>query len=312
MKKITAIILAMAMAASLTACDSKENPNSSDNSDSNSSVTGTSDSSDGETDNSGNSENSSPESDPDSVSEPSIEELIAAFPLDSFTAPDGSTISKSEATNVLGDNYMIGFDFAYLRYPTPIFHNTLQEPDLVNLDTFEWKTDYPNTAESPEYFKVKAGDTLKNGLVVESAAMYFDHGGYVIDNRVTFSNTVTVEGILRHYDGEPEYMLDTDTLRFYSDPTKENALPIAYYSSSNMIFPYIDNREEFAMISDYDEVVIGGVLSEMSADIADLFRNGNYVRVKATFDNIRIQHGEQGGMQGIIAQLVSAELIDNT
>ncbi|MDE7230324.1 MAG: hypothetical protein K2N56_07575 [Oscillospiraceae bacterium] len=97
------------------------------------------------------------------------------FP-ESFTGYLGETLHGADAAEQL--NRTVKFDsFTYLRWAAPIFDNTLKTPDLINWDTYDMpKYDalFSQKQTDPEWFSVKPGDVLENGLVVKSARCGFE------------------------------------------------------------------------------------------------------------------------------------------
>ena len=86
--------------------------------------------------------------------------------------PDGSTADKEEAVQAYRNHFdrpALKFDFGFLRYAKPIFQSSFDNPDSFDFDKNSFKNPYPEKITDPDYFKVKAGDTLKCGLTVTKA-----------------------------------------------------------------------------------------------------------------------------------------------
>lgn len=307
MKKLTVIILTLAIMASLTACnDNSDNvivdtpQNSSDTTTSSGSEVGN---------NSG--ENSSSTSDsPETSVDPQTQALIDAFALDSFTAPDGSTVNKSEAVYAGGSEesgvtFAIGFDFSYMRYAEPLFDNTFDNPDLIDWDTLEFNTDIGFLVENTNYFKVKAGDTLENGLTVESAQYWIGTDGEVFSSEIILNGELTLEGILYCFAEIPEYIDNQGDLLFFADSTKNHLIPVArgYGIDTTARWMY----DNFAAIYDGQNIHFGNI-NDISVDIDDLFRDVNYVKAKITMKGVRVMYTENGG-GFIYAEPVDVEVI---
>ena len=307
MKKITLIILTLAIMASLTACnDNSDNvivdtpQNSSDTTTSSGSEVGN---------NSG--ENSSSTSDsPETSVDPQTQALIDAFTLDSFTAPDGSTVDKSEAVYAYGSEesgttLTIGYDFSYMRYAEPLFDTTFDNPNLIDWDTLEFNTDIGFLVENTNYFKVKAGDTLENGLTVESAQYWIGTDGEVFSSEIILNGELTLEGILLCFADIPEYIDNQGDLLFFADSTKNHLIPVAreYGIDITARFMY----DNFAAIYDGQNIRFGNI-NDISVDIDDLFRDVNYVKAKITMKGVRVMYTENGG-GFVYAEPVDVEVI---
>lgn len=146
--------------------------------------------------------------------------------------PDGTTALKSELTQSSGS--LLEFDFAFIRYAEPIFESTLDDPGIVDLDTFEIKGDIQREIE-PQWIKVKAGDTLENGLKVVSAqtpcGCFKDENGNAIaelwSGEIKLEGEITFEGIFEYFNGSEYYGYGDYFLCFYPDSTKYK-IPVMY------------------------------------------------------------------------------------
>ena len=309
MKKLTLIILTLTIMVSLVACnDNSDNVivNTPQNS------AGTTTPSNSESgDNSD--ENSSSTSDSPEISvDPKTQAFIDAFALDSFTAPDSSTVNKSEAVYAAGSEesgvvFTVGFDFSYMRYAEPLFDNTFDNPDLFDWeDTLAFNTDVNYMLENPNYFKVKSGDTLENGLTVESAQYWINTDGSVFSSEIILNGELTLEGIFRCIKGNAEYIEKDGDLLFYADSNKNHFVPVAV-TPVDWVWGWIDTNDSLAVVYDGTTIKFGNI-NDASTDIVNVFKDVNYVKAAVTMNNIRLIYQENGGAF-FIAELVSVDVI---
>lgn len=203
MKKLLTIILTAALTLSLTACDRPENENSNSTA-----------------------QSLTPEeqAEYEQFLKEKRDEAMNTIPDDlSITLLDGSTVTKADIT---GWNDMEGlyFDFAFIRYAEPILEVMDHEPPI-------WKTD------SPQWFKVKPGDVLKDGSVVSEAhtkieinpddgkpALFTDH--------IRLSGEITYEGVFDYYNGSGIYGGHDYCYSFYPN-SAEHSIPVLYAGEQN-------------------------------------------------------------------------------
>ncbi|MCH5321618.1 MAG: hypothetical protein J1E36_07620, partial [Eubacterium sp.] len=256
-------------------------------------------------------ENSSSTSDsPETSVDPQTQALIDAFALDSFTAPDGSTFNKSEAVYAAasedGSTYAIGFDFSYMRYAEPLFDSTFDNPNLIDWDTLEFNTDIGFLVENTNYFKVKAGDTLENGLTVESAQYWINSAGEMFSSEIVLSGELALEGILYCVAENPEYVDEQGDLMFFADSTKSSFVPMPN-SSVDFTEKWTDTSDNFAAVFDGKRIHFGNI-NDVSVDLSDTFRNSSYVEAKITMKGVRVMYTENGG-GFVYAEPVDVEVI---
>lgn len=306
MKKFTSVLISLAVIMSLTACSNSQNV--SDNSTTNSIESSANNSSENNSpENSENSESSQNSSAP-AVS-PKTQALIDAFSLENIPAPDGGTLDKSEAVYAQANNdgsttYAVGFDFSYIRFAKPLYDNTLKNPGLVNWDTLEFNTDIESTVEDPEYFKVKAGDKLDNGLTVTSANYWVDLTGQILSSEIIFDGEITLEGVLYCYPETTDYIDSKGDLTFFADSVKSEYVPVPpmLYSFTE---EWADPNEKFGAVYDGKKISFGNI-SEVPIDLSDLFKDSSYAEVKVTMKNVRVIYKENGG-GFVYAELLRAE-----
>lgn len=301
MSKIASLILVLAMVAGLTACNNHENTqdNSIDVS------TPVSNHSGIYSENSTNSDNQT--STPQVQIDAKTKLMIDTFSLDSFTAPDGNTVSKSDAVFALGDEehtFAVGFDFSYMRYAKPIFTTTFDDPSLIDWETFELKNEPYAPVEAPNYFKIKAGDILDNGLKVETAKYWVNASGEIYESEIVLNGDLTLDGVLYCIAGDPDYIDAKGDLLFFSDTTKSSLIP-----TPKDLFDFIDchinTMDNFAVYFDGKVIRLGNI-NEVSVDLFDKFDSGNYIKAKITMRGMRLMYNDNGGAF-IFAEPVSVE-----
>lgn len=306
MKKSLITALALVLTASLfTGCAGQEN--SSDNSAENSTSSESIESENNSTESTQNNPAESTENSENSVS-PETQAQIDAFALDNITAPDGSTLSKSDAVwaqaSQGGDTYAIGFDFSFMRYAKQIYNTTFQNPGLVNWETLEFNTDAGFVVDNPEYFKVTAGDKLANGLTVTSANFWVNSAGEMLSSEIVLDGEMTLEGVLYCYPETADYIDVAGDLVFFADTVKNEFVPVP---PMNVCFieQWTDPAYECGIVYDGRQISFGNI-AESSVDLSNLFTNSSYANVKVTMKNIRVAYRENGG--GLVyAELCSAE-----
>ena len=236
------------------------------------------------------------------------------FP-ESFTGFLGETIYTADASEKY--DYMLRYNsFAYLRWATPVFDNNLKTPDLFNLDTFECpKYDGKLTQKNPEWFVIKPGDVLENGLKVKSTITTFEQwgtesGGKTVgqsEMNITFEGELTVTGVLVCAGKDDVYVTPGD-LFFFADTTKDVKIPLV---------PINDTADEFSLkkfvFDDFAFVTDGmwfrvGDLESVSVDLDGIIKRGQAVNVKVTLEEIRVASGYTSSSTNH-AKIKSIELI---
>lgn len=301
MKKITAIALLSAAALALSACgESGEQDNGGGGTSSTTSSTttentpeessgeiieeGTKESSEENTE--GEPEEGGDGSDDDMFKEPTMEEAIAEFSSDSFTAPDGTEIPLTDATSNMWESLV--FDFAYMRYAEPVYSDTVSNPELYDFENYEFTVDTDAEVEATP-FMVKKGDVLDNGLTVaEASYMVAPYG--VRMNEVELEGEITLEGLLFCY-FEEEYGFDQDELIFYPDPTS-GTVPMIYSPYTMTAISGVDLYSEFAFVCDGRFFSLGSINDVGSAD---WFAEGSFVRAEVTLENLRLNDNDNFG-----------------
>lgn len=235
--------------------------------------------------------------------------------FDSFVAPDGSIVNKSEAVDAKYDPKdntvsLAGFDFTLIRYASPVFHSTIDEPDMVDwgksLDDFSDK--YFQVLEDTVYFKIKPGDKLDNGLTVKSARYWVGPDGGACTTEVEFDGDLTLTGILRCIKGNEDLGIPSGNLSFYPDLTKFDFIPIIFpFGDGDYIHTYADREDMFAVVYDSARINLGNI-NDLDIDISDVISPGENKKVKVTINNLYSAY-IPGPNRIMYAEIVSVEPI---
>ena len=226
--------------------------------------------------------------------EEAIQSLIGQFDADSFTAPDGTEVMLTEATSAMND-FALYFDFAYIRYAEPVYKDTVSNPEIYDFTEYEFKED-PHDGLEQKPFKAVKGDVLENGMTVVEAnyALTSYDIDYPFENGVQLEGECTLEGVLFRF-AEDDYMFAQDDVLFFPNPTT-GTIPTTYDPYLPFAMNGVDLDNEFAFICDGGRISLGNI-NDMDVDIADLFKDSSYVKVKVTLDGMHIRYSENFGSQ---------------
>ena len=309
MKKVLAFLAALTLVVSVTACGDQlgqENQSSDTSSDTQSAnspdQTGSENS-----DSPDNSDNPNNDSEPELIQtgwhrsdEPGFKEMIDIFTMDDIEAA-GEILKKADADYLYGDSeYVVcaGYDFSYLRKAKSHFRNTIDEPGMINWETLE-VSDEPETSPVPasDYFKIKAGDVLENGLTVKKAQTAFGYAGdgLISDMKVELEGEITLEGILKCMP-EDQYIIGKGELIFYPDSLKHSDILAPFKEYSSDPWTYVDSEYKFAMVYSGEPLYLG-LVDNAPAGVSDFFANDTYIKAKVTVSDIYYKTGN-GGIRG--------------
>ena len=323
MKKYKAIPLLLAAALALSACEAGDNIQAENGGTPSQTTTENAPQENGGENNENSSEENTAKEPEEGEGEPennggnkyggelSVEELIEQFDVDRFTAPDGTEVMLTEATSQMSD-FALFFDFAVIRYAFPIYSDTVTNPEIYDFENYEFTVDY-YTEEVPEYFRVKKGDVLDNGMTVTEANYVVTpyDVNHAFENSVVLEGECTLEGVL-FCAPEDEYMVAQDDVYFYPNPASgavpDPCHPYLYEFGQVLLVTPVDLYSEFAFVSDGGSFCLGNV-HELGVDIADWFEDSPYVRVRVTLDGMRLRYSDNFGTQGW-STLKSAEKLD--
>lgn len=248
----------------------------------------------------------------ESVHDPETQAIIDEFEYDTLTGFDGEDVSKNDAVGAIksdgGGTIYLTYDFAYLRYAKPIFKTTMDDPDVYNPETGEFDGVESITISDPDYFKVKAGDVLENGLTVKDAETIIfpvnaiDVNGNskltMCQNRsvVNYDGQLTLSGILHCQKGD-DYMVAEGDLIFFPDPSDGKLfVPSRDVADNTMLLQIVDPENDFAVCMDGERIFLGNINAENAPDVSGIIGKGEYKRVTVTLDNLRSVYSDSTGI----------------
>ena len=208
--------------------------------------------------------------------------------------PDGTPFDSSEATSasgLLGETIDLGFDFAYVRYSRPIYYSCTDKSEVYKMQS---------DIEPDDFFKVKAGDTLSNGLTVKKTVYRVSYGESPSVESVSFDGEIILKGtLILDYGFTGTFPIDELCVDFIPD---RNSKGVPTISNEYTIFSESDNY----VLSDFNSWRIIN-----QDDVMDLFANGNTIEVNATLKDLRMSYGHGSGPDWRqYANIVSCELLE--
>lgn len=243
---------------------------------------------------------------PTDLLDPEVKKLIDEFPLDAFVGFDGKEVKKTDAVGAMkgedGQITYLTYDFAYLRYAKPVWKNTILNADVIDWETYEFNDDTPRRISNPNYFSVKAGDTLDNGLSVKKATTIFypqttETGLEICQSRSTidFEGQLALSGILHCVSGDSDYIDMDGDLFFYADPTDGKLFaPSKENIKMDRLVSIVDPETKFALLCDGQKFCLGNVNDDVM-DLSGVINKGEYRGAKVTLDNVRVVFTEGAG-----------------
>ncbi len=346
MKKFTAFICTLALLTAFTGCDNSETSRSALNSENSVSAP---ESTVNDLENSDNSKSTpeSSESVPETLLSNEQLEMISGLKMQSLVGPDGKTVSMTDAVNATNNNIeklysqelltdengdfildengmpqtdnalvnvMLTFDFAYMRYARPYFYTGehIEDEEREVLPEMEW-------------FKVREGDKLDCGLTVKKALfeMYpvlgWEHLTHL--QTIELDGEITLEGMLFATTNPNDYASKVGDLNFFVDPTKSEGIPVVrldhdkneeWYNLNRFIYTEYDEQY---YESDVANMWYIGNINDDDFDESAVFGGDEFVRVKATLKNVKLDVFDEfagGGFGGcdITADIVDIDRID--
>lgn len=289
MKKITSIILVLALAAGLTACSGE---NSSDISSSDFELSSDNSISSSFTNTESNVVSQSSQTS-EAESAPENESSDTSLPEDCFIAPDGSMLSLSEASSSKIDptngRESWVYDFAFIRYAESKLYTTLDDPFLIDWESLKFKN--KPLVEGTGWFKIKAGDKLENGLTVEYARYWvtksYNDSIYTLYNSAGFEGEMTLSGVLYVEADEDVYPFPVGSILFFADPSENKVIPVTF-DEGGIIVPseYCNEKKGFAAISDRTMFWLREEIQPV--DLSGVLTPGEYVKAKVTVDRLSV------------------------
>lgn len=287
---VTTISVLIALLAGLTGCNSNENSGSISDSSisvSNGSVEHTISS--------------------DSASEQRLTaeqlETISGLKKQSFEGPDGETVHAADAVNVYkSDAYgrmyddtddsewvdtVLKFDFAYIDYAKPYFNFDIDSGTADYTKALEWQEEMTVLQTGREWRKVKAGDTLENGLTVIKAecevlpTLKTDYYSMAVQ----LSGEFAMEGVLSFREKDDYLLVEGETI-FNPDSVKTAGVPLVFNGSTTDDSGYYTvSALTGGCIACDGQGMRLGLLDDLNIDRNEIFGDKNCAHVKITFRN---------------------------
>lgn len=219
---------------------------------------------------------------------------LDGYPAEEVELPDGSSVSKTEAVRSYGDEEQpyLEFNFGFLRYAKPIFQSTLDDPDCFNYDSQEFTEPIDPIISEPDYFKVKDGDVLENGMTVESAnykVTWKDGKQCFEESKIVLGGKMTCEGIL---------LCRRNNIIFYADPTGDTPIPVFCSSGDGTERLETVILDETAFVIDGAGISLLRSTDEATAEedgYSDIIDGSKGIRAKMTFYKLTFSVTEENG-----------------
>ena len=325
MKRITSIIITAALIAALAGCNKAEN------SDSNSTSTADNSTTESAVESDGNTSTSEPELSDD------VKKLLEKFPkVAEYTGYDGNVMPLDRIKNVKFSeefNPTVTYDLGYMTYGSPVFATSLDNDDWKSdgdgfSDVLDWLRYCRDEAEKSfpdhNFFMVKSGDKLENGLVVKTAEQYCitltpedekmcEEMGTPLNilsgGKIEFDGTLTLEGVLYKYEGDPQYFSLQNDVFFYPDTTKNEFVPMYWAGPTVELL-----NSDVGVIHDGSYYLgnLGNIddIPSVDYDVDEIFGDKNYARVRITLENIYFDSSMSNSSSFQNARIADAELLD--
>lgn len=269
MKKITAIILAAALLAALAGCDK-----------------------------SGDSGSSS----------------TNASTTQSTSTTVESTIQSTESTEPVSSANEVKV-LSKICYMRPIYKSTLDDPN--------WRENTPGenyyekaenwfgerNFEPKQFFDVKEGDKLENGLTVKEIIIYtHEDGTPMSEPEIRFEGTLEMEGTLFVQQKDNDYFWTARDLTFYPDSNKNPYIPM-WTGNDDCVQSQLSENGDCVRADCTFQL---GNIDESIIDEDEIFDGKTAVKVKLTVDNITVGNVNGLGMcQYCFGNIVDCERIDD-
>lgn len=265
MKKIAAIIITAALLATLAGCDKSDNSSSSG---SNTSTT------------------------------------------QSTSTAVESTVQSTQSTEPVSSTNEVKI-LSEICYMRPIYKSTLDDPNWKENtpgDSFYEKADNwfgENDFEPKQFFDVKEGDKLENGLTVKEIIVYtYDDGTLMSEPEIRFEGSLEMEGTLFVQQQDHDYFWTARDLEFFPDSNKNPYIPMWVGGDNDCA------RSQLSY--DGDCVQADCTFQLGNIDEGEIFDGKIAVKVKLTVDNIIV--GNKDGCADsrfCFGNIVECERIDD-
>lgn len=272
MKKIAAIIITAALLATLAGCDKSDNSSSSG---SNTSTT------------------------------------------QSTSTAVESTVQSTQSTEPVSSTNEVKI-LSEICYMRPIYKSTLDDPN--------WKENTPgdsfyekahnwfgeNDFEPKQFFDVKEGDKLENGLTVKEIIVYtYDDGTPIPEPEIRFEGSLEMEGTMAIAQQDHDYFWTARDLEFFPDSNKNPYIPMWVGGDDDCARSQLSTNGKDGDCVRADCTFQLGNIDESIIDEDEIFDGKIAVKVKLTVDNIIV--GNKDGSSAIgycYGNIVECERID--
>lgn len=234
---------------------------------------------------------------------------LSAYPSDEVYFPDGSAEKKETAVRTYGsaEQPVLEYDFGFLRYAKPVFQSSLDDPDCFDFESYTFKDPVGVNIENPEYFRVKAGDVLENGMEVESAnymVTWKDGKQSFVKSKITLKGEAVYDGILMLRQGK-DYAENVYDLVFYADPTGDTRLTglCCFNDGGELIETMV--TDDVAFVTDCGPIFLASI---SRSDILDVGAKKARVTLSGLYYNISETSGYNVGYTS--AGYTDIELLD--
>ncbi len=228
---------------------------------------------------------------------------------------------------------LITYGSAFISYALPIYDSTLDNDNWQNdgdgfSNAVEWVVYRSEEADKAlaerKCFEVKPGDVLENGLTVKSAETVYEafepdawaelNGSEYwtfgpLTTTIEFEGTLTLEGILFKYEGNPQYFSSPNDVFFYPDTTKNAFVPKYIEGDQALSATAILKYPDDAVVYD-GEYYLGNLNTNLDLfsadyDVDEVLGDTNYARVKITLKDITL-----GTLNGTTQSTQRAKIAD--
>lgn len=304
MKKITAIICALALLTAFTGCTGEPSESVPENSESVSAPE-----SNAENQDSSNTPESAPESTsaqaPHNELSEQAREILERCTLDlsQVNGIDDNPLLEEEIVDAYVDEAVkadcIEYGVGYYRIARPLYYSeTGVDNDIMSNLMWEKMDEFDADTGDVSLKRAKVGDKLENGLTVKEAkTVIFDDGG-LRESYIVLGGELTLEGVLYREMQDHDYTFRARDLTFCPDCTKSTVPTI--FDGIDFGF-YIDTDGTITVVVMDGTTYFLGNLDEIDFDEQGIFGDGSVAKVRVTVDNIKV---------GIGAMSIEAEIVD--
>ena len=230
---------------------------------------------------------------------------ITASASTSNSSPTSETPSAPEENTPGSENVLT----QSIRYARPFFRTTLDMAEFdpkafanyEELGDFlkEGSEQFPAADPLTDYFEVKTGDTLENGLTATVEQSLIE--GYTL---LKLDGELTMEGVLYLEKEDHDYIFRTRDLMFYPDCVENGSIPTWGDEITICVFSSMQG-----VSCDGNPYFLGNI-DDVDVNEREIFGNDEVVKVKVTVENITFGPKKTVYDLSPQADIVSIERID--